>query len=190
MKKKNMRSKEKGMTLIEVLIVVAIIGIVTALSGYSLTSYIPRSNLKLASRNIASMCQLARAEAIKRNTRMAVVFSAGNHTSTLYSDSGDGNWLTENDNAMLRRIDLSTIGSNVDFGHGAASVDVVGNAFGSDLPVDLRFEFDGRGTLRASSTDEDKNTVYIQNGMDATMAITIHASGGVMSREWRGGMWQ
>ncbi len=77
MKKKNMRSKEKGMTLIEVLIVVAIIGIVTALSGYSLTSYIPRSNLKLASRNIASMCQLARAEAIKRNTRMAVVFSAG-----------------------------------------------------------------------------------------------------------------
>jgi prepilin-type N-terminal cleavage/methylation domain-containing protein len=183
-------ARRAGFSLVEILVVLAILGIAATISGIALFSYMPRSDLKYAARNITSLCQLARIEAIKRNIRVAVVFTAGTQTCSLYIANGDGDWLTEGDNTLLRRFDMSGVGRGVGFGHGGATVNVAGNAFGSNLPLDQRFEFDGRGARRSSTSTEENNTVYVQNIADGSMAITVHPSGGVMVRDWGGGVWR
>ena len=69
-------TQTKGFSLVEMLIIVAIIGILAGISGMALMKWIPQANLKRAARTIVSMCQDARVEAIKRN--QAVNFNCTN----------------------------------------------------------------------------------------------------------------
>lgn len=97
------KPRPKGFSLIEVLVVVAIIGILAGLSGMALMKWIPQANLKRAARTIVSMCQDARVEAIKRNQR--INFNCDNATFTCTVSFTNG--------TAMRQFDLSTVGSGV-----------------------------------------------------------------------------
>ena len=186
-------ARRAGFSLVEVLVVLAILGIAATISGMALFSYMPRSDLKYAARNIASLCQLARIEAIKRNAQVAVVFNgAASSCSVFLSPGADIAWSTENDNTLLRRFDMSGVGRGVGFGHGGATVNVAGNAFGANLPENELFVFSGRGSRISPpiGVPEENCTAYVQNNAGGSMAITVHPSGGVMVRDWGGGVWR
>ena len=89
--------------MVEILVVIAIIGILAGISGIALMKWLPEANLKRAARTIVSMCQDARVEAIKRNQR--INFSCNNVTNTCVISFTNG--------TALRQFDLSTIGSGV-----------------------------------------------------------------------------
>lgn len=95
----------KGFSLVEVLVIVAIIGILAGLSGTALMKWLPQANLKRAARTIVSMCQDARVEAIKRNDR--INFGCNNATSTCI--------VTFTNGTAIRQFDLATVGSGVRF---------------------------------------------------------------------------
>jgi len=100
---RNTTSQPKGFSLIEVLVVVAVIGILAGISGTALMKWLPQANLKRAARTIVSMCQDARVEAIKRNQQ--INFSCSNATNTCVVSFTNG--------TTLRQFDLSIIGSGV-----------------------------------------------------------------------------
>ncbi len=99
---RNVTSQPKGFSLIEVLVIVAIIGILAGMSGTALMKWIPQANLSRATRTIVSMCQDARVEAIKRN--QLVNFNC-NSTTNICSTLIGGN--------ATRVFNLSTLRSNV-----------------------------------------------------------------------------
>jgi len=99
----NTTSQPKGFSLIEVLVVVAIIGILAGISGTALMKWLPEANLKRAARTIVSMCQDARVEAIKRNQQ--INFSCNSAANTCVASFTNG--------TALRQFDLSNIGSGV-----------------------------------------------------------------------------
>ena len=74
-----MRSKkrQKGFTLVEVMIVVAIIGILAAIAVPSFLSWLPNMRLKAAARDLYSNMQKAKMEAIKSNIPTLFNFTSG-----------------------------------------------------------------------------------------------------------------
>ena len=72
----------KGFTLIEIIIVVAIIGIVTAFAIPSLTEVRIHNNLSASVNDFNTGLLIARSEAVKRNSRVSVCKSAAPLAST------------------------------------------------------------------------------------------------------------
>lgn len=101
--KKNTPSKSQGFSLVELLVILAIIAILGGMSGLALMKWIPQANLKRAARTIVSMCQDARIEAIKRNQQVSI--NCTDNPSSCVVRLSDG--------TVFRRFDLSTLQSGV-----------------------------------------------------------------------------
>ena len=93
--------RSKGFSLVETLVILAIIAILAGLSGQALFKWLPQANLKRAARTIVSMAQDARVEAIKRNEQVSI-----NCTGTTCV-------VRLADNTQIRQFDLATLRSGI-----------------------------------------------------------------------------
>lgn len=96
-------TRSKGFSLVELLILVAIIGILAGMSGLALMKWIPQANLKRAARTIVSMCQDAKINAIKRNRQVSLTCDDATQTCVTQVVSGE----------TLREFNLANVQSNV-----------------------------------------------------------------------------
>ena len=82
--------KDSGVTLVELLTVIGILGIVAAISIPAYMSYLPDIRLKAAARDIKSDLGIAKIRAIRENKFVSVVFNTGNNSYTVFVDDGTG----------------------------------------------------------------------------------------------------
>jgi type IV fimbrial biogenesis protein FimT len=86
------RGKASGFTLTELMIAIAVLGILLALAAPSLTGVINANRLTAQANEVVASLQLARSEAVKRNARVVVCRSLDGSTCT--TASGQGQWVT------------------------------------------------------------------------------------------------
>ena len=89
------QQRETGFSLIEVMITIALIGIISAIAYPNYLSWVSNSRLKAGARELYGNMQKARLEAVKRNSNVAITFNtvafpAVGGSYTVFVDDGDG----------------------------------------------------------------------------------------------------
>jgi len=94
----------RGYTLLETLIVLAIAAVLTGICGTALLAALPGAEVNRAARTVVSMCRHARFEAIKRNAQIRFACDQQQNACEIRVRS---------DNTLLRRFDLSDLRNQV-----------------------------------------------------------------------------
>lgn len=85
-----LRNKNSGFTLVELMIVIAIIGIMAGIAIPNFFSFLPKNRLRSATRDIVSCLQEMKLRAIKENATTVIVFDLANDRYTAFVDNGPG----------------------------------------------------------------------------------------------------
>jgi len=172
---------EKGITLIEIMVVIGILAIVSAFAYPNFKNWLPGYRLTRAARNMFSDMQKVRMDAIKRGINMAIVFDTTNNRYLIRSSTGAGSsWSTD------ETVDLTSYKSGIRFGHGNATT-ALGGSFDTDnvtFPNNTVI-FTPRGVLGSGG-----GYCYIENEKGSTYAIGALPTGVIMLKKWYGSSWQ
>ena len=86
----------KGFSLVEMMVVVAILVIIAGIATPILLNDLPEMNLKSAARDIFSAMMRAKAEALRRGGYVTLLFNPGGNSYVLFYDNGDGGGIAHN----------------------------------------------------------------------------------------------
>jgi prepilin-type N-terminal cleavage/methylation domain-containing protein len=191
------KQNNAGMTLMEVLIVLAVLSILAGIVIPAWTSRLPEYRLRAASRDLCSNLQRAKQEAILQNTECAVYFDTANNSyqivgggpDALCDGSPEGTPpVPKNDDILLNYVTLSNYGSGVRFGGGIAKKTVPGGVIQSNTQVSYvhdRVRFDPGGMAR------EMGYVYLTNTEKSAFAVgTPSMAGAIVQKRWLGQAWQ
>ena len=175
--------KKSGFTVIELIIVIAVLGILTAVGVPNFLSWLPKYRLKSAARDLYSNMQLAKLSAIKNNADWAIVFNLATDQYQVCSDQGPDNSWGGGDNIVIKTVVLNNYGSGVAYGHGNAG-SAIGSTFGDEITFANNIAvMNSRGTGNAGY-------VYLENSSTATSyGIGARSSGVIILRRWNGANW-
>jgi len=174
----------KGFTLLEVIIVVAIFGIMAAIAIPSIMSQAPNSKLKSAARDVFSTLQQARMIAVKSSRETAVIFDVANNE---YDFCDDWDSIGSVCTGSTQTIDFDSFGYGIGYGHGNATLAVPGGVFPGD---DVSYSgnavvFNPQGGSNVSGY------IYLEHRDNSTTyAIGSLISGLIRIVKWNGSAWR
>jgi len=98
--------EQKGVTLMELVIVAVIIGVMAALAVPSFLNYASKLETKSTARNIVSTLRMARSKAISERVSYGVHFDAGNRRYTFFKDKGNPTQYDAGTDSLISQVAL------------------------------------------------------------------------------------
>jgi prepilin-type N-terminal cleavage/methylation domain-containing protein len=184
--------KKDGFTLIEIMVVIAIIGILATAAIPAFSTWLPAWKLKSAASDLYSDMQYAKMGAIKDRTEWAVVFIPANGTYQLVSGGADGVYGGTGD-VVEKIVTLADNGYGIAYGWGNATTNATES--GGSLTDEITFKdgsvediviFNKRGMINSTAG----GYVYIDNERNETYAVSAHGTGVIKLKRWHNSAWE
>lgn len=177
--------KKNGFTLIELMVVLAILSILLLIAVPNFTDFVAQGRLDTTKDKLVSSISLARSEAIKRGERVVICRSnnagtscAGTSTDVGSADWSDG-WLIfadENEDSSVDNGELIRVQTDM---HGAITIQYSRG----DLII-----FDGIGMLVTGATGDETFVISDSSGAANETGLLVRSTGRVRScSEWNTG---
>lgn len=175
-RKKQSLNRNGGLTIIELVVVMCILGIMVLIAIPNIGRWLPRYRLKSAARDVASNMQLARLGAIKDNRKWALIFDVNGQSYRIISNKGpDENWGSADDTTE-KIVNLSDY-TNVGFGDSGHGPIPGGAAVGDGVT------FAGKTAEFHPSGTSTSGAVYLRNNRNGASAIRTEGTTGII-RMW------
>ncbi len=153
-----------GFTIVELVIVVGLIGVITAIAVPNFSVWLPNYRLKAATQDLYSNLQKAKLAAVKRNTNTVISFPAGGYT--IFVD-GDRDFVMDAGEAVISQVTWANY-PNVTAG---------ANTFDDSLGLPaIAFRSDGIPTV---STGIASGTATLNNTNGKSLDVTVSQAGGI-----------
>ena len=150
-------NNNKGFTIVELVVVLAILSIIMAISIPNFSAWLPRNRIKTSVRHIYNDMNLARSRAVKDNTVAVIIFNIPNDTYTIFLDTSK-NWALDAGETII-----STGGLEDD-------VDIYLTTFPSNT-----YGFNNRGMSQPPLTGPYE--VYLTNSSGLFMGVRVNMVG-------------
>ena len=149
---------KKGFTMAEVLVTISILSIMAAISIPTFISWLPTHRLQTSARQIYDDLNLAKMEAVKRNTDVCITFNTANNTYRVFVDGdSDGAYTASPPDTILKdKVALEK------------DVDITGTDFGGTIG------FNNRGMTATAP-----GNINVTNPTGITMRISVITSGNI-----------
>ena len=154
---------QSGLTLVELMIAVSILGIIFAVGTTTLLTHLPAMRLKSATRDLFSTMMQAKTEAMRRGASVSIAFNTAGNSYIMFLDNGAGaggiagNGIIDGTETILQTAtvlpDKVTFVGATTFGNNAlvfTSRGIPVNGFNGGL---------GNGTVNLRAVDSSGNTV-------------------------------
>ena len=179
-------SKAEGFTLVELVIVIAVVACLGAIATSVVAAYYANCALKITMYDICQVVKEAKALSLSSDQDYAVAFNTGNSSVSLVSGRGeDGKWNTPDDH-VLRSFRVAAKGGGLGFGYGACGP-IPGLAESAD---GVTFQVNNSMVCNQGLTS-NAGTVYLINNQGCSMALTANSSAvGYALRRCANGVWE
>lgn len=172
---------QSGMTLIEIFISLAIVGIVLAFAGPYAITWIQNTQVRNAAESVLAGVQLARIEALKRNTFVSIQLTDPNSTAwTVCLYDPINNVCSVAPGAVLMDKSASEASGNARLGTDTVQGDTtVGIAASAGMPAQLTFDSFGRPAATAPNNMArvDVRNPTMPSGDERRLVILIGVGG-------------
>jgi type IV fimbrial biogenesis protein FimT len=166
-----MMRSEKGFTLVELIITIALIAVVSAIAVPNVLVWRQNAELKGAARDVLSNFQLAKITAIERNTYCTITFSQAPAGYTLFVDANE-NLTYDGGEEVVKNVLLSEYGTtSFDTSQGGGD----GLTF-SNPTNGVAFASDG---LPKSSSGFGSGSVFLKNDQNKTTSVILSSAGNI-----------
>lgn len=169
--------KSQGFSLMELIVVLALISILAAIATPLVLNWLPNMQLKGAARELFTTLHKAKMGAIKENQNWAVVFDVINNEYRLVSDWGGANTLE-------LTVGLNDYHNGIQYGGGTTLFSVTGAAFVDGVSyINNRVVFNFRGIGSGGY-------IYLENDkQDLSYAVGTRTSGVIRLLKSQGAGW-
>lgn len=157
---------ESGFTMIELIVVVAILAIVTAIAIPNWISWLPGHRLRSAVDDLNMGYQLARLQAVRENASASITFHAGTDSIEVFVDDGGGGAGTPNNGireAGERLVQVFSL---------PAGVTIVGGTYATNTNGDMWSGYNNRGF-----PINNNGSIYLANNASAYMGMRTNMTG-------------